>query len=414
MTSTARLLLVLALVLRVAVAVWAYDLELVLDEIDYARRAQYILENGHLPDAFRPPVYPMMLAAVFGVVGVEPGAVRVLQALLGTATAAVLARWLHSHVGERGMLLSLALFAVYPTLVGFSHFLFTETLYLGLLVLALVFAFPARRDPVPRPAALGAVLATAGLTRSLMVPLLPVVAVCVGLLTRSWRRAGAMLGVAVLCLLPWMGHNLVVTGSPTVLEISNGVNLWKGNTTVVHPMATEGPQFPGPIVSIPMFPYAGSKATLEDLCTERLGLETTPAFEEVNACARSLALETILADPVGFVGRMPRKLLHLFHPSSQVTRSLWLGSYGGVPGWAGTGLIWATALSWAVVVVLGAWGLRRMPRDGLRWALLLLVAHQVAVVAVTFGHSRFRLPIVLVCIVAAAWVPRPGQLRPRD
>ena len=410
MPRPARVLLLLAFVLRLTVVWAAVDLELVLDELDYVKRARFILENGHLPDAFRPPVYPSLLAATFGLTGVSPTAVRGLQACLGTATAALLYHWLRGHVGERGALLSLGVFAVYPTIVGFTHFLFTETLYLGALVAALALLCPAEDRPV-RPIGAGLVLGLAGLTRSLMVPLLPIVALGIGLLTRSGRTSARFFGTAAVVLLPWMAHNLVVTGSPTVLEISNGYNLWKGNTPVEHPMATQGPRFPGPIVSIPMFPYEGSKGTLEALCLERREATAGPdsskmSFAETNACARELAVEHILSDPIAFVARMPAKLGHTLHPSSQLTRSLWLGSYGNVPVWAGKLLIGATAVSWVLVAGLGLIGWTRMPRGGPKWALLLVVLHQLGVVAVTFGHNRFRLPIVLAALIAMAWLPR--------
>ena len=409
MSRPAQLLVLLALVLRVAVAWAAWDLELVLDEIDYVKRARFILENGHLPDAFRPPVYPSVLAAVFAVVGVVPGAVRLLQAIVGAATGALLYRWLKGHVGERGALLSLAVFAVYPTIVGFTHFLFTETFYLAGLVLGLTLLVPARG---PRRTVLGGiVLGLAGLTRSLMVPLLPIIAAGVSALDRSWRPGLRVLGVAAVVLLPWMAHNLVFTGSPTVLEISNGYNLWKGNTPVAHPMATEGPRFPGPVVSIPMFPYEGSKGTLEQMCIERLDRSGPLDFEDTNACARELAVEFIASDPIAFAARMPAKIGHTLHPSSQLTRSLWLGKYGSVPTWLGHGLIWGTAVSWMLVGSLGLVGWARMPRGGVRLALALMVLHQLGVVAVTFGHNRFRLPVVLAAIIAMAWLPHRA---PRD
>ena len=412
MSRPARVLLLLALVLRLAV-VWASaDLELVLDELDYVKRARFILENGHLPDAFRPPVYPALLAGIFGLTGVSATAVRVVHACLGTATAGLLYHWLRGHVGERGALLSTGVFAVFPTIVGFTHFLFTETLYLGALVTGLWLLFPGEESGPRRPVWAGLVLGLAGLTRSLMVPLLPIIALGLGLLERSWRAPARFLATATVVLLPWMAHNVVVTGSPTVVEISNGYNLWKGNTPVAHPMATQGPRFPGPIVSIPMFPYEGSKATLERMCTARQGSQTTLTFAQTNDCARQLALEYIASDPLAFVGRMPAKLGQTLHPSSQLTRSLWLGSYGSVPVWMGKLLIWSTAVSWVLVAGLGLIAWMRMPRGGPKWALLLVVAHQLGVVAVTFGHNRFRLPVVLAAIIALAWLPRQSAPRP--
>lgn len=405
MTRPAAVLLLLTLVLRLVVVGLCWDLPLVTDELDYSRRALYLLEHGHLPDAFRPPVYPAFVAAIYAIAGPVPGAVRLAQALLATATGGLLWHWLRSHVGDRGALLSLGLFAVAPTFVGFTHFLFTETLYLGLLTLVLAALAPGARGP--RHALAGAAYALAALTRSLLTPLLPVVVAGLALRTEGSRRGAARFaGVAGLLLLPWPIHNQLVTGTPTVLEITNGYNLWKGNTPVDHPSATQGPRFPGPFVEIPMLPYEGSLGTLKSLCEAATG---TPAadqsFAETNRCARALAIDHILDDPLAFLARGPGKLGYMWHPSSQLTRHLWLGHYGSLPLWAGHGLIWLTVLFAWGLPVLGLLGWRRMPTGTLKWALALATAHQLAVVFVTFGHNRFRLPILLFAIVAAAWLP---------
>jgi 4-amino-4-deoxy-L-arabinose transferase-like glycosyltransferase len=407
MRRPAIALLLLAAVLRLAVVGLCWDLPLITDELDYSRRAQFLLQQGHLPDAFRPPVYPLFIAAIYAVVGPVPGAVRLAQALLGTATAGLLYRWLRGHVGQRGALLSLALFAVMPTFVGFTHFLFTETLYLAGLTVVLAALTPAHGGP--KSALAGAAYGLSALTRSLLTPLLPLAAVGLGLATRSRRTVLAFSVVAVSVLAPWPLHNQLITGTPTVLEITNGYNLWKGNTPVAHPTATEGPRFPGPFVSVPMMPYEGSLGTLKVLCEPITGqLAADQGFAATNACARTLALDYIAADPLAFFMRGPEKLGYMWHPSSQVTRHLWLGNYGSIPPWAGHTLIWLTALFAWGLPVLGIWGAWRMRRRApvlLSGGLALLTAHQLAVVFVTFGHNRFRLPVLLFAVIAAAWIP---------
>lgn len=409
MTRPAGLLLLLALVLRLVVVGLCWDLPLVTDELDYTRRALFLLENGHLPDAFRPPVYPAFIAAIFAVAGPVPGAVRLVQALVSTATGGLLYRWLRGHVGEAGALLSLGLFAVVPTIVGFTHFLFTETLYLGLLTVVLASVAPARRTL--RPLLAGTAYALGALTRSLLTPLLPFVIVGLGLATRARRGTLLFAVAAIVVLLPWPIHNLRVTGTPTVLEISNGYNLWKGNTPVAHPSAAHGPRFPGPFIDIPMLPYEGSLGTLKGLCADVIGVHPdAQTFAQTNACARTLALDHIAAHPIAFLGRGPGKLGYMWHPSSQVTRHLWLGNYGAMPGWAGHTLIWLTALfAWGLPIA-GLVGWWRMPRGTLKWALALGTLHQLAVVFVTFGHNRFRLPILLFAVVACAWLPRTDRI----
>src|SRR5437868_376009 len=95
--SALPLILALALVVRIAVIVATPHFRPIFDAHDYDRTALSIAHGHGYPDsqfrpgestAFRPPLYPLVLAAVYAVGG-HWSAGRVLNALLGVAVVAL-------------------------------------------------------------------------------------------------------------------------------------------------------------------------------------------------------------------------------------------------------------------------------------------------------------------------------------
>lgn len=411
------LFFVFGMALRVWAVLQAHDVGLYLDEVDYYRRASFILENGHLPDAFRPPVYPLFIAMV-RVFADSVDAVRLAQAGLGALTACVLVAWLTPTLGTRAARLGGALACLYPAWVGFPHLLLSETLFLTLFALALAAAWAPGEHRSRQAALAGFTFGLAWLTRSALGPCLPVV--LLGSLvrvqewhwrTRPWFRAALfVLGVAVV-VTPWAAHNRVVQGRWILVEMTSGYNLWKGNTSVEHAYRTEGPKLPGPLWSIPMFAYEGSADQLNTLCADRLGVPADAmSFEQVSDCAGELAREHILADPIGFLDRGLDKLALSFHPSNELTRYLWLGWYGNVSPSRGLALHYGSAVAYGILLVLAAVGLVRSRWTPLEAGLVALVLVQMAVIFVSFGNVRFRMPIELILMVLAALAVRPRPL----
>ncbi|MBT3346307.1 MAG: hypothetical protein HN712_04625 [Gemmatimonadetes bacterium] len=88
---------------------------------------------GYPMRSWRAPLYPTMLAAIYGIFGVHHGVVLLIQALIGAWTAVGilhLARWLHPP----SALLTALLVALYPPLIANAAEVMTETLFTALLV----------------------------------------------------------------------------------------------------------------------------------------------------------------------------------------------------------------------------------------------------------------------------------------
>ena len=153
-------ILILALVVRVAVVLTTPDYRPQTDSADYDRIALSLAQHHSFPDsalaltptptAFRGPLFPMALAGAYKLVGVASAssrweAGRLLEALLGTIAVALIALIARRLWGSGVALLSGLVAAVYPPLVLVGSSLMSESLYIP-LVLGAVLAALLQRD----------------------------------------------------------------------------------------------------------------------------------------------------------------------------------------------------------------------------------------------------------------------------
>jgi len=406
------LILATGLAARLMVAHWTTGIELILDEVNYLDYGQHLLAHGLLPDAFRPPIYPSLVALAQWAGGEGASSVRILQSTISMLAGWTLYRWLHGHVGHRGAMLSTALWSLYPILIGFSHLLWTETIFLSTLIFFLASALPSGTLSNRRTVLAGVAYGVAALTRSVLMPVAILAPAAVMLCSRTgtWRprpmfRAALFLAGFAFTVTPWLAHNKAVEDRWILTETTNGYNLWKGNTAWEHPFAAEAPQYPGPWVSIPMFPYEGSGPRLTEHCEAQHEVGEFTRWH-LSQCARDLAIQHIVSDPIDFLDRGLTKLGHAFHPSNLLTRHLWLGLYGPLPPALAAVLIWGTTFSYLSLLVLTIVALVRSPNVPIKRVAIALAAYQLAVIFITFGNTRFRLPILLVGMILAAWLPK--------
>ena len=230
--AAAWLILLLALVLRVGYVAVTPDYVLVHDALDYDRAAASIAKGDgwptsrapDRPTAFRPPAYPVLLAGVYKVAGVEdaPKADRVVPArILGIVISTlivlligVVARQLW---GRRVQLLAMAGGAVYIPLIVVGAAVMSEPLFALLLLGALAAAIQHRRSTHQwRWVFLSGVLAgLTCLTRAnalvLLLPLgLAVWTVRPRFSPRALAAPALLCVLALLTISPWTIRNYVV------------------------------------------------------------------------------------------------------------------------------------------------------------------------------------------------------------
>jgi len=169
------------------------------------------------PTAFRPPLYPAMLGAVYWVTGIHVGVGQLLNVALG-ATVVVLAAMLGAHIaGYRAGVAAGIAVAVYPPILANDVVLLSEPLSLALLLAMILLLVRGR--PTWAGAACGLLVLTRPSAQLL------VVVVAAWLVWRAGWRAAARFGVVSLVVVaPWVVRNWVLIGAPTIVT-SNGFNL---------------------------------------------------------------------------------------------------------------------------------------------------------------------------------------------
>jgi len=379
--------LILALGLRVGFGLTRAGLTDSTDEQHWDGMARVFWQQGLLhPDGgtYRPPLYPLMLAGIYQIWGHSPGAVRLWQALLGTATCWLLYRIGWRIGGETVGLVAAGLGALYPLFVFFSGVLMAETLLVFLTTLALLLALRLEEAPsAGKAAALGVALGLAGLCK-------PTALIWAPLLLGGWwrrsepgwglrgKRLAATIGGMGLAIAPWTARNALVAGCFIPISANAGMNLMIGNEKEATGTYRQGVDY-----------------------WEMFARLTAPAkdpMEKERLAVREVA-RWIGESPLRFGRLAVRKLVYLWSPlvpEESILRNL------------------VSALSCGPVLALGVWGTWRRRGRPEAWAIGSLMLGLSLVHAVFFAHTRFRLPIDAALLGPAAWMLQRGWSRFRE
>jgi 4-amino-4-deoxy-L-arabinose transferase-like glycosyltransferase len=234
-------IVLLAVAVRGGVLVAQYD-RLSADPDGYRALAQNLVEHGvlgrgHRPTAYRPPLYPIVLAACIAAPGDPQTTISVMHFGLGLATVAATV-WLGKRWGLGSCShLAGALVACDPILLNQSTLVMTETLATFLAVASLAVISGAvelagcRR--LAGMALAGVSLALAALCRPTFLLSLVLMALAIVWLLADWRQrlqtATAMCLAAGCGLLPWAVRNAHQFGRPIVTTTHGGYTLLLGN-----------------------------------------------------------------------------------------------------------------------------------------------------------------------------------------
>jgi len=195
-------------------------------------------------DSDLPPLYPFFLAGVYEVLGRDPIAVAVVQIGLDALTVLLLF-WIGRRVaGEAVGLLAAAFYGAYPYLLYQNLTLNDTGVFIFLLAAGIAAAYKARDTRNWRwAAALGVAFGLGALTKTLIVLVLPLLALwwwhALGL-----RRAvtlGAASGIALaLVIAPWAVRNTRLHGELVLISTNGGSNLHQGNNPCVADYLARG------------------------------------------------------------------------------------------------------------------------------------------------------------------------------
>lgn len=352
--------------------------------------ANHVFGWGERATAFRPPLYPLCLAAAFTAAPPREAALA-LHLALGVGT--VLAVYFAARGADLGdwSLLAALFVAFDPLLLHQSTLFMTETLATFLAALAWwLLVAQARRPRLWIVAAAGLALGLASLTRpTFLLWWLPMAA-----LGLAWpaalgsRRAALVLAsTAAACLIPWTVRNQLVLGAPIATTTHGGYTLLLANNPEFYEFARTAE-----------WGATWSSAKLDAELLATLPPIKTPADELANdrAC-RQQALAHIRAQPGDFAW------------ASLVRAGSFWGlvphHVSGPERWSDRALRYSVGLFYGVEFLLALLGLAaqgsRCWRAPWLWALLAATAF-TAVHAVYWSNLRMRAPLMPMAACAAA------------
>ena len=388
----------LALVARLAVIVPGFGR---LDDPDnYLVLARALAEgrgfvlNGR-PTAYRPPLYPMVLAPTVAILGARIAwGIAGLHLLLGAGTVVLTAtaarRW---GLGPGRTLLASAIVACDPVLVGQGRLVMTETLAAFLMAGALA----ALAEGNTRGAARGGVwLGLGTLCRPSALAVAGLVTLVAGLAGPGpWpvraRRAAAIALATIATLLPWAWRNARLFGEPVWTTTHGGYTLALANNPVYYAEVVDGP--PGTV-------WSGPNQRRWFVAVDRAmrGLSEPEADRRF----RALALRMVVERPRDFVRASLARLGRFWGvaPAGAVyPRALRIAT-----------ALWSFPLGIALAFGLTRRELWRWPRIGAPSVLIALTA----VHALYWTDLRMRAPAVPAIALIAASAPTRRKMPFRD
>jgi 4-amino-4-deoxy-L-arabinose transferase-like glycosyltransferase len=364
----------------------------VIDEREYFSAAHMLAEGrgfSYFDTALwvRPPLYVTALAGVMRLAGSDYFPALLFQSLLSALTLLPLG-WLAFRLGgRRPARLAVAIGLLYLPLTLFAGLLLSETLFVFLFawaLVALVKAHKAIASTWSRQTWLwlimsGLLLGLCVLARATALAFLPLVALWLlwgrgaSVLRSRLAAAAIVVGVCLLCLVPWIARNYLAYKRFVLVDTTSGYNLWLASVGV-----RDEPRLQADLLAIP-----------------------NPADRQGYAYAR--AWENISADPLAFIGKGVKESLDLWRPLFSAEERQAQGfSLGRIPAWHLVSLLLFDDLLYVVILVAAVAGLALGRPDPLKSLTLLWAALWVLMSFVFFAVTRFRLPVVAAFIPWAA------------
>lgn len=416
-------MLALAFLLRAAAA-WHWRGELTNDRDGYRAIAENLLKDrgfssdGEHPTAFRPPLYPLLLAVV-SVVGDQWG-VAAGQVLLGVGTV-----WLTFLIGRnlgmgRGAVAAAGLVAVDPLLLRYTPQLMTETLFAFLVALLCCWytGFSRPESSMNPEARLGRLkpghqrAALVGLAFGLCALCRPTIWAFgvmggAGWVVGNWwcvrnRKRWIGEGLVAVCVCgvvvsPWVVRNFLVFHRPIVMTTHGGYTQLLGNNPVFYDEVVRKPS--GSVWKGDSL-HRWQKSLESDMRTAEPPPVSEPARDRWH---RERAIQNIRNDPSGFAAACWLRFRRFWNVAP-VADAASFRTAAGSGGYVAAVLSWGVAAFYTLVTIGLLAGLYRLRRREWRrwWPLVALLVSFTAVHLLYWANTRMRAPLVpaiaLLCI----------------
>jgi len=336
---------------------------------------------------YQDPLYPYGLGVFYKIFGRDYLAVRIIQALIGTAGLWMLFEAIRRFLDYPTAMAALVIGSLYKVFIFYDTALLKE--FLGVVAIeAALLAWSL--VPPWKWAAFGAALGVGTLVRANLFLLALLAAVYLAV-NKERRSAGLVLAGALICILPVTIRNAVVAHDFVLTTSQLGPNLYTGN----NPENTTGRYRPPSFLreGAPEFEEAGFRAEAERILARPL------KASEVDRFWRGRAVDYIFSNLGTFTGVTVRRFLML-------TNGFEIPDNYNIPFMA--------RFSWVLAAPLFTFGLFVAPLaaagiclswpERRRFALLyLLLAAYLASILFFFVFGRYRLPLIPILILFAAF-----------
>lgn len=361
---------------------------------------------------YQAPLYPYFLGAVYAVAGADPGTARLVQAVLGAASAALLCVTAARLFGPRAGLLAGLTLALYAPAIFFDSLLQKSVLdvfFVSGALAALAFLLTGEHERRRWWALLGLAAGALALTRENAVVLVAVLAAWTWLGAPAGRlgrgRALGVFGLGVtLVLAPVAARNFAVSGGLYLTTSQFGPNFYIGN----NPSADGSYQSLRFGRGSPEF----ERVDATELAERAAGRTLTPA--EVSSYWTGRAVAFITGEPAAWLALMARKAALLVNATeaidteSQESYAEWSWPLRLLGWFTHFGLL----VPLAVVGVWATWADRRR-----LWVFYAVAAAFAASTIAFYVFARYRYPLVpMLTVFAAAGLaalPRLAATAPR-
>jgi tetratricopeptide (TPR) repeat protein len=335
---------------------------------------------------YQAPLYPYFLGAIYAIFGRDLTIVRLIQAVLGAGSAALLAAAAARVYSTRAGVIAGVMMALFAPAIFFAALVQKAALDVFLVCLAIWLIARIIEHPESRLdwLALGVSLAALALTRENALVLL-----AVALFAAGWRHAAAVLLGAALVLAPVALRNQMVGGGLFLTTSQFGPNFYIGNNERAdgtYQALREG-----------RGDAAFERHDATELAERALGRRASAS--EVSAYWRAMAFTYIASQPLDWAKLMGRKLLLLV----SATEMLDTEAQESHAEWSPVLRVLQPVGHFGIVLPLAVLGVLVTWRDRRRLALLyFMAAAYAASVLVFFVVARYRYPLVPFVLMFAA------------
>jgi len=317
----------------------------------------------------RAPLYPFFVAFFFFLFGENLILIRLLNCIIGGLNVILFFLLGKRIFGEKVGLYAALISAFYPLFIWLSIRILSETLFMSLVLMALLLLYRAKESKKLTPSVLcGLTLGAASLCRPAILTFVPLAPVFFfipkGKVREGMKKGLVLIALFLITLTPWIIRNYIAYGRFILITAEGGITFWTGN----HPEAVgEGDMGANPKIKID---YVNLREKYRNL-----------SYEEMEKIYYRLAFSYILSHKRWFLILLAKKIFYFFIP---VGPSILKASLHHRL------ISWLSYFPLFFLAILGALRARRVSTQLL--PLYLLIISSAFTCMLYFPQERYRIP----------------------